>query len=194
VSLSGHNLVVGAPWQQVNNSEQQGAAYIFTDSGGPWLQTAELNASDGASSAEFGTSVAIADETVAVGAPGANGQGAAYVFTHSGGAWSQATELPFPNDVANDSFGETVSLSGDILAVGAPDHNVGQKSLAGVAYIFTNKDGEWSQTTKLAVAHRNEGEEFGFSVAVSGASALVGAPGKDVGSNDFEGAVFAFDS
>src|SRR5262249_21035699 len=116
VSISGDTMVVGA---LVANSHT-GAAYVFTRSGSAWTPIAELTASDGAAGAEFGVSVSIDGNTIVVGALGAtiNGhskQGAAYVFTRSGSAWTQAAELTASDGVANDLFGYSVSISGNTV-------------------------------------------------------------------------------
>ena len=67
VAISGSTVVVGAPWATVDDHSQQGAAYIFTESGSVWTQAAELTASDGHSDDGFGYSVAISGNTVVVG-------------------------------------------------------------------------------------------------------------------------------
>src|SRR5579859_7795910 len=95
LSSDGRTALVGAS----SKSGQQGTAYVFTDSGGTWIQQAELTASDGASADHFGCSVALSSDgrTALIGAldktvNGQHGKGAVYVFTGDG-AWTQQTEL-----------------------------------------------------------------------------------------------------
>ncbi|MBN1607171.1 MAG: FG-GAP repeat protein [Polyangiaceae bacterium] len=100
-----------------------------------WSQQAYLKASNTGSGDWFGLSVSVSGDTLAVGAiyeageaTGVNGNqsdalaprsGAAYVFTRSGGLWSQQAYLKASNTGAGDEFGVSVSVSGDTLAVGA---------------------------------------------------------------------------
>jgi hypothetical protein len=98
VAISGETTVVGALSDNVGANTNQGSAYVFVRSGVSWNEQAKLTASDGATSDQFGNSVAISGETVIVGASGddvgANpNQGSAYVFMRSGGSWSQQTRL-----------------------------------------------------------------------------------------------------
>ena len=77
VSISGNTVVVGAPDATIGSNSQQGAAYVFTESGSGWAnmtQTAKLTASDGAAGDAFGISVSISGNTVVVGAPGRHGR------------------------------------------------------------------------------------------------------------------------
>ena len=104
VSASGDTIVVGAPYATVAGRYAQGAVYVFERSAKGWTevrQTAKLTASNGEVNAFFGSSVSISDNTIVVGADGANvhaemSQGAAYVFAQNGAAWSQQAELLGP--------------------------------------------------------------------------------------------------
>ena len=95
-----------------------------------WSQTAELTATDGAASNYLGTSVAMSGTTAIVGASyhtvsGHSEQGAAYIFTESGGSWSQSAELTASDGAAGDKLGVSVVLSGSVALVGAPLHTGG---------------------------------------------------------------------
>jgi hypothetical protein len=99
VATSGNAAVVGA----YNKNSATGAAYVFVHSGTTWSQQARLMAGDGAAGDQFGYSVAISGTTIVVGAPGkSSGTGAAYVFVHSGTAWSQQARLTAGDGVAGD--------------------------------------------------------------------------------------------
>ena len=146
MALSGDTLAVGAYGEdsnatgvngnQANNSATgSGAVYLFTRSGTTWSQQAYLKASNTGALDQFGSSVALSGDVLAVGArgedsnaTGVNGKGAnngepvsgaAYLFTRSGATWSQAAYLKASNTQADDRFGSSVALSGDVLAVGA---------------------------------------------------------------------------
>jgi hypothetical protein len=121
--------------QSSNAAGYSGAVYVFTRSGGVWSQQAYLKASNTGASDAFGFSVALSGDTLVVGeayensdAMGVNGDqsstsagasGAVYVFTRSGGVWSQQAYLKASNTGEGDYFGGSVALSGDTLAVGA---------------------------------------------------------------------------
>ena len=95
VAIDGDTIVVGALLNDDNGTDS-GTAYVFTRSGTTWTQQAKLTASDGALDDEFGQSVAIAGDTIVVGADrdddNGNRQWIAYVFTRSGTAWTGASQ------------------------------------------------------------------------------------------------------
>jgi hypothetical protein len=179
VALSGSTAVVGA----INNAGT-GAAYVFTGSGSTWSQQAKLTASDGAASDSFGFSVAIAGSTAVVGADTKNSSaGAAYVFTRSGTTWSQQAELTASDGAASGFFGYSVALSGSTAVVGAVGSN-----RTGAAYVFLRSGSTWSQQAKLTASGGIAGDEFGYSVALSGSTAVVGAINNNAGT----GAAYVF--
>ena len=203
LSGDGSTALVAAFEKTVGSNSSQGAVYVFTNSGGSWSQQQELTASNGAAFDFFGYSVALSSDgtTALVGAynkaVGSNSsQGAAYVFTNSGGSWSQQQELTASNGAANDEFGVSAALSsdGNTALVGAYFKTVGSNSGQGAAYVFTNSGGSWSQQQELTASDGAVYSAFGFSVALSsnGNTALVGAYGKTIGSNAAQGAAYAF--
>ncbi len=194
VDLSGHTVIIGAAGRNVRKNSGQGAAYVFICSGNPcaWTQQQELTASDGARDDEFGNAVAISGDTAIIGAWGKNSlylpaapntavapQGAAYVFTCSGTPciWRQRQELIAADGARGDEFGNTVAVSGDTAIIGAPYKN----SYRGAAYIFTCSGNPciWRQQQELIAADGARGDVFGYSVAVSGNTAIIGAIGKN---------------
>jgi uncharacterized protein (TIGR03437 family) len=173
VSLDGQTAVIGAS----GNNTTQGAAYIFTGSGSIWNQQVKLTATDGATGDQFGISVSVSGATVLVGASGsASVPGSAYVFTSSGGIWSQQAKLSATDAAAGDQFGGSVSLSGTTAVTGAAAKFGG----TGAVYVFLSSGNSWSQQAKLTAADAASGDQFGASVAVSGDSVVAGAPGKNV--------------
>jgi hypothetical protein len=176
VAISGETLVVGAR----SAAFEQGSAYVFVRSGEVWSQQQKLLASDAASGDFFGFSVAINGETVVVGAPGDGGaagpsQGSAYVFVRSGEVWSQQQKLLAADAASRALFGSSVAISGETVVVGAPsDPGVGAP---GSAYVFVRSGEVWSQQQKLEAADAAQFDRFGTSVAISGETVVVGAPG-----------------
>ena len=97
----------------------------------------------------------------------------------------EAVKAVASDRAAFDLYGYSVSISGDYAIVGAKqeDHNeTGGQFLdkAGAAYILKNNSGTWTVVQKLVAPDRAEDDEFGYSVAISGDYAIVGAPRKTV--------------
>jgi Ca2+-binding RTX toxin-like protein/6-phosphogluconolactonase (cycloisomerase 2 family) len=175
VAISGDTAVVGAP-NSNGKAPDSGSAYVFEKTTtGVWTQKAKLTAQDGASFDEFGWhSVAISGDTVIVGAEN-NGEyrGAAYIFEETRpGVWTQQAKLTAPDGATYDKFGRSVAISGDTVIVGVPWDD----SERGSAYMFEETSpGVWTQRQKLTAADGVAGDESGYSVAVSGDTAVFGA-------------------
>jgi hypothetical protein len=195
--------------QNDESAYNAGAVYVYTRSGAGWTQQAYLKASNAGSGDHFGNALALSADgnTLAVaafwessGATGVNGNqndnsipqaGAAYVFTRSGGTWTQQAYIKASNtgragegDLPGegDQFGFSLALSGDgnILAVGAPseDSNAGgvngnqhsdAASSAGAVYVYGRTGGAWAQQAYLksdTPTNFTLGDQFGYSVAL----------------------------
>ena len=190
VAIDGDTVVVGA----YGDDSYKGSAYVF-EKGGGWATTsaydAKLTASDGADSDNFGSRVAIDGDTVVVGARGDDGdQGSAYVFVKPGGGWATGTEtakLTASDGAPSDNFGCSVAIDGDTAVVGAPCDD----SSKGSAYVF-EKGGGWAtgtETAKLTASDGAGGDNFGYSVAISGDTVVVGAEGDD----SYHGSAYVFE-
>ncbi len=195
VAISGDTAVVGAPYDDDAGSDS-GSAYVFVRSGASWSQQAKLTAGDAAAGDEFGYSVAISGDTAMVGAyaddDGGSESGSAYVFVRSGASWSQQAKLTAGDAAADDWFGFSVAISGDTAVAGANgDDDAGAYS--GSAYVFVRSGASWSQQTKLTAGDAAADNEFGYSVAISGDTAVVGAHLDDDGGSD-SGSAYAFGS
>ena len=142
----------------------------------PLLQEAKLTASDGGANSFFGFAVSMSGNTLVIGAPGvANNQGAAYVFTESGSAWTQTTKLTASDGAANDNFGKSVSISGNTVVVGSPEAAISGKNYQGAVYAFTGSGSAWVQAAKLTASDGVLGDELGVSVSMSGNTVVAGA-------------------
>jgi hypothetical protein len=177
VSLSGDRALIGALGGD-DNGIDSGSAYVFDLTGGVWSQTSKLNAGDGAAVDNFGTSVSLSGDRALVGAlyddDNGTASGSAYIFELTGGVWLQTSKLIADDGTERDSFGYTVSISGDRALVGAKfDDHYGDWS--GSAYIFDLTSGVWSQTSKLIAGDIEAFDNFGNSVSLSGDRALIGA-------------------
>jgi hypothetical protein len=193
VAVHGTTAMVGARQASIGGNEDQGAVYVFNQSGGEWTETQKLTASDGAAFDTFGNSVAFNDTTAFVGAfaatVGANAfQGAAYVFTLSNGSWSQTQKLTSSDGQGFDYFGYSVAFNGTAAFVGADAATVGDNSAQGAVYVFSESGGTWSESQKLLASDGSTGDIFGYSIAVDGATAVIGA----YANNGYQGAVYVF--
>jgi hypothetical protein len=196
VAISGDYTVVGVPGDDDNGSGA-GAAFIFArNQGGSnnWGQVSKLTAADGAAGDAFGSAVAISGDYLVIGAPGdddnGSASGTAFIFAQGqGNSWSQIKKLKADQGNDEDGFGTAIAISGDRIIVGMPgDDDNGTD--AGAAFIFTRNQGgsdNWGQEAKISVAtlfNLENAENFGFTVAIDGDNAVVGAPGTDDGGID----------
>ena len=121
-ALEGDTALLGA-YTDDDLGLTSGSAYVFTGAGGLWTQQAKLLASDGAAFDEFGRSVALRDGVALIGAPEDDDAGAssggAYVFTSSGGAWTQRAKITAPTAALGDRFGGSVALDAGAAIVAA---------------------------------------------------------------------------
>lgn len=195
VAIDGQYIVVGAQWDD-DAGNDRGAAYVFrrTPEGAtPWSRDAKLTADDGAFRDFFGQTVAIAGTRVAVGAPedttdeNGSDSGSVYVFERNAGtgAWIQVDKLIADDGQPNDIFASALALDGNWLIAGAPEHNPDGINNAGAAYVFqrSGATGAWSQVDKLIADDADASDEFGYAVALAGATAVVGAPFDDDSGN-----------
>ena len=181
--------------------DDRGAAYPLRID--PFIQQAELSASNGAEGDQLGYSVAVSGSTIVAGAPfhkvGTNlYQGAAYVFTPRSGKWANATqtaELTASDGAEEDSLGYSVAISGDTIVAGAPYHAVGSNIRQGAAYVFTMPAGGWENTTQTAELTASDGagaDQLGYSVAIAENTVVAGAPFHKVSSDANQGAAYVF--
>ncbi|MEX2498054.1 MAG: Ig-like domain-containing protein [Wenzhouxiangellaceae bacterium] len=228
VAADGDTVVVGAVFedsnttgvdgdQTDNSAGSAGAAYVFTRNGdGIWSQQAYLKASNTGANDLFARAIAVDGDTVVVGANGedsnatgvdgdqtdnsAFGAGAAYVFTRDGtGTWSQQAYLKASTTNFDDSFGTSVAVDGDTVAVGAwfedsnatgtnGDQTDNSASSAGAVYVFTRDGaGTWSQQAYLKASNTDGGDWFGGSVAVESDTVIVGATREDSNATGVDG-------
>jgi len=214
VALSGNTLAVSAPSEDSDSSGinstpndpsgtfNSGAVYIFVrDDDGIWTQQAYIKASNPGDSDQFGASLDLDGDTLAVGAlnedsttSGINStpsdtsstydSGAAYVFVRdAANNWSQQAYIKAANADANDQFGR-VSISGDTLAVGAIGEDSDSSGInstpnnngtdTGAVYVFTRSNNVWSQQAYIKASNPDNLDAFGI-VSLSGDSLAVGA-------------------
>jgi formylglycine-generating enzyme required for sulfatase activity len=193
VAIRKDRAVVGAPYDDDHGSNS-GSAYVFRRSGDTWTQEAKLAAPDGAADDEFGFHVAIDGDRVIVGARRSDGagdeSGSAYVFRRDDVGWVQEAKLTASDPTPYARFGGAVSISGDYALVGAYSDDAGA-SAAGSAYVFRRLGASWVQEAKLTAPEPAPNDFFGWSVAIRGDQAVVGAPFDDDRGTE-SGSVYVF--
>ncbi len=108
-------------------------------------------------------------------------------------AWIQQGELTASDGAAQDQFGNAVAISGNIMVVGSPDHSFGTTYGEGAAYVFVENGGTWSQQAELKAADGVAYDGFGWSVAISGTTIMVGVPCHTYSNGQCgQGAVYVF--
>jgi hypothetical protein len=184
VAVSGNTVVVGQNCSEIGGNpdcdlQHQGAVYVYQRLQNGWsdmVQTAELTASDGYAGDLFGKSVAIDGDTIVVGA-----NGKAYVFVNSAGVWQNQTETAELTDGATgDYFGLSVAVENNTIVVGATGVSINGNASQGAAYVFVEPAGGWLTTAafnaQLTSSDGTSWDLFGFSVGISGATIVAGAP------------------
>lgn len=176
VDISGDFAVVGSP-QDDDNGAESGAAYVYHFDGTSWNQQQKLVPASVFPGDQFGTSVAIYDSVIVVGSRYDDDLGtdcgSAYVFRYDGATWVEETQL-FPSDgAAGDEFGFAVDINLNNIIVGAYRHDAVATD-AGAAYVFYYS-GTWTEADKLTAFDGTIDDFYGYSVAISGPVAVVGA-------------------
>jgi hypothetical protein len=176
VVLQEQTLVVGARWDN-DNGTSSGSVYVYQFDGVEWIET-KLLASDGATFDEFGSSVAIWEDLLVVGAPGdsdyGSASGSAYLFRFTGTNWIEVAKFHASDAASSDEFGSSVSISEGVIVVGSYDDNNENGIDAGSAYVFRNQGLAWIEEAKLIASEGSEDDYFGNTVSVDHDTIVVG--------------------
>jgi hypothetical protein len=196
VSLDGDAAVVGASRKDETGAEDAGAAYVFRLSGALWEEEQKLLPNHSATNNFFGCAVDMGGDTILIGSRGDDidvnvDQGAAFIFGWTGAAWEQLQKLTSADGQAEDNFGVSVSLDGDVAVIGATEDYLNGEG-QGSAYVFTRSIATWTELQRLFAARGTVNDEFGGSVAIDSDTVLVGAPLADVDEDDNQGSASVF--
>jgi hypothetical protein len=189
VAGSGDTALIGAPDE---NSLTRGAAHVYTVTGGAATLDATLVPSDGENGMVFGRQVALDGDTAAVMAS-ANYEvrpyeERVYVFARSDGAWSEQAKLTVPEDPALSFSRMAVDVGGDTVVASTVGEDI--DIVLGKAFAFTRTGDAWSPRVELVPQDSPRG--FGWSVAVSGDTAIVGAAADSPEGSEFAGSAYVF--
>lgn len=183
VSISGDTLVAGVD-TTVGTEFNAGAVHVLQRSGTSWTRQTILTASIPVTNSQFGYSVAMDRDSIVVGSPNVDSQGAVYIYSRSGGNWGQQALLNTDGIPYVQRFGFSVGISGDTVIVGAPEQgiptvgptgNPGAISNAGAGYIFLRTGFSWALQSRHFAPNADAEDHFGHSVAIDGDVAVIGA-------------------
>jgi len=192
VAVFGETIFIGAPDKDVDGIPNVGAVYVFERNGsGKWDEVQKLVCEDKDRSDQFGNAISLDGKYALIGSywEGKDAQernekkasGAAYIFEKTtSGKWEQTQKLVASDRAVDDTFGKTLSLSGDWAIIGAPQKGKtgGNEPFrfVGAAYIFHKSEtGKWNQAQKIEASDLDKGDFFGVSVAIKDEYAIVGA-------------------
>ncbi len=168
------------------SSTEIGAVYIFRDSGSGYEEIGYLFAPGTLPSSYRGIPLATDGDTLVVGAPAAISTiGAVYVYDRNEGGvdnWGQVATLHAPGGEILDSFGTAVDIDGDRIIAGAPFDDTPLGAGGGAVHIFDRNEGgsnNWGHVARLEASDGGAYHYFGKAVAISGDTALIGAPDHD---------------
>jgi hypothetical protein len=184
VAIAGDYAIVGAIQEDAAGQTDSGRAYIYLRSGTSWTLQATLQSANPESSGLFGYSVAIAGDYAIVGArledaAGLSASGRAYIYVRSGTSWTLQATLQSANPESSGQFGYSVAIAGDYAIVGAIQEDAAGLSASGRAYIYVRSGTSWTLQATLQSANPESSGLFGYSVAISGDYAIVGAIQED---------------
>ncbi len=176
VSISGDTAVVAAYGRDCDALTACGAVFVYRFDGDSWIEKQQLTASEPGQFFGFGKSVSVDGDTIVVGAAYADCEsgrtcGAAYVFRFNGTRWVEQQKLVASDAEEGDTFGNVVSVYGDIAVVGA----MRDDDSTGAAYVFRFNGATWVEQQKLTASDARSQGRFGVSVSASNETILVGA-------------------
>lgn len=181
-------MVIGVPYGETNEVRNSGAVYVYVknqqntpldQSDDTWEYETVLVPDDPGEYANFGSSVAINNDTIVVGATG-NERSKIYIFTKVGSDWKSTAPIlnSFMVEGLTDSFnsseiGRYLSIYDNTIVVGAPDYDAGN----GAVFVFENSENDWSAPTisLLSPTVSSSTDQYGFEVSISGDLIVVGA-------------------
>ncbi len=177
--IAGNQVLIGRPGTLIGfplPPSHAGAVHVFRRDGERWTESGMLSGKDGTVGDGFGTALAADGNILVVGAPGAEGGGAVYVYERgSGGGWTERARLSSAGGAKGDRLGASVALKGGVLLAGAP----GRDGERGAVIVFGRgkNAGDWTARGVIQGSGTEANDWFGAAVAFDGQRALIGAPG-----------------
>jgi hypothetical protein len=170
------------------NENRSGTVYVFQRDGRKWMQIQRLKSSQPARYDLFGSSLALNEDTLAVGAPAYpsyGGSGVVHLFRKSGSKWVPKQELRLPLRHLAGEFGHAIALSESFCLVGAPSQAEMEHRNAGAVFVFQRVGSRWEYFQMISNPEPRHYARFGQSIALNGNECVIGAHG-DAGAYFFE--------
>lgn len=192
VAIFGDTVLVGAPSAK-DNGVTTGAVHVFVRNGETWTHQKKLVPLAAAADDQFGYALGLDGDVAIIGAPAddeaAPDAGAAYFYNRSGTTWAEPMKLIASSPGEAGFFGVSVAIAKSTALVGAWDD--GSAKNAGAVFVYANDGMSWTNQSTLVPTDPSNEDLFGFSVALSGDRALIGASGGDDRGTD-SGAAYLF--
>lgn len=176
LAMLGQQVLIGAV----------GDAYVYSKSAHGWSKTATIS-NPGTAGDNFGAAIAAAGTTAVIGAPGnvpgtpfTTAPGAAYIYGESGSSWTLRQSLPPPQP--GSFFGFSAAMTASTILLGMPWYGT---ITCGAVFEFVRSGTSWQQKERLGVPGCKGGDQFGDELALSGTTAIVGAPFQNVETGAF---------
>ena len=191
--ISGPAIFVSATTKGI----EYGSVYVFLLQGGGWVQTQKVVAFDGGRYDEFGTRLAMGGATFVAGAPednhsGYSNAGSAYLMEMVEGRLEHRQKITAADPLPQRFFGDTVTIEGDSLAVGAGSGGA-RPLVPGSVYLFGRQGSTWVEQQKLVPSDGGGGDLFGHpSVVLSQGTLFVSSPRHDHSGLENAGSVYLF--
>ena len=185
VSINGPYALIGAPHHKDLNGQEIGAVYVYYRDNAQWVKQEILTSSYPIPRSDFGSSVAVDEHHIIVGAANYEDHGRVFIYERENGQW--LLKMTFDGK-AYSRFGSTVAIDGLYALVGAPDHKNHQGIKAGSVYMYKRVNAEsgprWVNENIYTTSDANAYDMFGCSVSIymkseSGGFAMIGARSDD---------------
>jgi hypothetical protein len=198
VGISGDFAVVGAPGNDILGINNMGRAYIFQRNGTTWSQSLILTPSDGTQDDQFGTTVAIWGDYLAIAAPyktynGVTLAGKVYVYRKNQVGWSLIAQLNSPSPVITERYGSALSIRDNVLVIGASHYTGGSNNGNGSVYVYSISNNTVSYQATLIASDGKFQDGFGSSVDFLDNVILVGAPYANIQGISKQGKAYIFE-
>lgn len=174
LAMNDEFLAVGSPGDD-DRGDTSGSVFLLARDGEAWVSGGKVLASDGVEFDNFGFSVDLSADRLAVGAYQRQDRGAVYVYTRNGADFGDEAQLVGAETSAADQLGYAVTIDGDLVAAGATaDDDVANS--AGTVLVFGRDGDGWTEGPTVTNEDGGEFDLFGFTVDLTGEELLVGAP------------------
>lgn len=195
VALREDLIVIGAPYDKPGGANRAGSVHVYEARQYGWSTEIKLTAPTQRTNDFFGTAVAIANEQILASHIDNGGLlGAIHVFEFVSFSWEEVAMFRAADGQAGDRFGVAIAVDGNTLVVGASGDDLVNGSLSGegAAYVFERTETGWQEVAKLTGSDSHAQQGFGFAVAISGDTIVIGAP-LDARGDPRMGAAYVFE-